>query len=264
MTRSGTRTVLATLAFVFAAESVVMIVLPFLRLRSEWLQTVADSTILALLIAPFVAWLEVRRRRAEAEAARLAAIVEYAEDAVIGCTLEGIITSWNAGAERLVGYSRPEVVGQTPEFLIPPEGLPAVAQLLERVARGERISKYRMVVKSQSGKPLDISVSLSAVWDAHGSVCGIAIVARDISERKLAEETQASLVRELQRALAEVRTLSGLLPICSACKKIRDDRGHWTQIESYVSERSPVAFTHGICPACAIALYGEFLEDKGA
>ena len=95
---SGLRTVLTTLALIFAAESVVMIILPFLRLRNEWLQTVADSTILALLIAPFVVWLEARRRRAEAEAAQLAVIVEYAEDAVVGCTLDGVMTSFNAGA----------------------------------------------------------------------------------------------------------------------------------------------------------------------
>jgi len=259
---SGLRTVLTTVALIFAAESVVMTILPFLRLRNEWLQTVVDSTILALLVAPFVIWLEARRRRAERKAAQLAAIVEYAEDAVFGCTLEGVMTSWNAGAERIFGYRTAEVVGQPPALLIPPDGLPEVAQLLERVARGERISKYRMVVLAKAGARLDVSASLASVLDANGKVSGISVVVRDITERKRSEETQATLVRDLQGALAEVRTLSGLLPICAACKKIRDDQGYWNQIEGYLKKHSAVEFSHGICPECACTLYSEYLDDE--
>jgi DNA-binding NarL/FixJ family response regulator len=70
------------------------------------------------------------------------------------------------------------------------------------------------------------------------------------------------LILELQEALAEVKTLSGLLPICSACKKIRDDRGYWTQIEQYIEKRSDAQFTHGICPDCVGRLYGELYENK--
>ena len=77
-------------------------------------------------------------------------------------------------------------------------------------------------------------------------------------------EAQATLVRDLQRALAEVKTLSGLLPICAACKKIRDDQGYWNQIEVYLGEHSDVKFSHGVCPECARTLYGEFLADPGA
>ncbi len=75
-------------------------------------------------------------------------------------------------------------------------------------------------------------------------------------------EAQATLVRDLQGALAEVRTLSGLLPICSACKKIRDDQGYWNQIEGYLRKYSAVEFTHGICPECARTLYGDHLDDE--
>ncbi len=70
------------------------------------------------------------------------------------------------------------------------------------------------------------------------------------------------LILELQEALAEVKTLSGLLPICSACKKIRDDSGYWTQIEQYIEKRSDAQFTHGICPDCVGRLYGELYENK--
>jgi len=260
----GARTVLATLGLVFAAESVVMFFLPLLGPRNEWVEAVIDSTILTLLIVPFVAWLEARRRRAERKASQLAAIVEYAEDAVVGCTLDGVMTSWNAGAERQTGYRADEAIGQTPGLLLPPDRLPEVAQLLNRVARGERTSKYRTVVLRKDGTRLDASVSLAPVSGAHGHIDGIAVIARDISDLVRAEEAQAALVRDLQSALAEVRTLSGLLPICAACKKIRDDKGYWNQIEVYLGEHSDVEFSHGVCPECARRLYGEYLDDPGA
>ena len=79
--------------------------------------------------------------------------------------------------------------------------------------------------------------------------------------RALMKEKQ-KLIGELQEALAKVKTLSGLLPICSSCKKIRDDKGYWNQIETYIRERSEADFTHGICPKCAKMLYPGLLKDK--
>ena len=79
--------------------------------------------------------------------------------------------------------------------------------------------------------------------------------------RALVKEKE-KLIGELQEALAKVKTLSGLLPICSSCKKIRDDKGYWNQIETYIRERSEADFTHGICPKCAKMLYPGLLKDK--
>ena len=79
----------------------------------------------------------------------------------------------------------------------------------------------------------------------------------DITERKLAEEERIRLVAELQSALAEVKLLSGFLPICSSCKKIRDDQGYWNQIEAYICDHSEAVFSHGICPDCAEKYYAE-------
>jgi len=80
-------------------------------------------------------------------------------------------------------------------------------------------------------------------------------------QRRQAEEEKEKVIRELQAALAEVKTLSGLLPICAACKKIRDDKGYWNQIEVYIHEHSGAEFSHGICPECAKKLYPEFYDD---
>jgi DNA-binding response OmpR family regulator len=80
-------------------------------------------------------------------------------------------------------------------------------------------------------------------------------------ERKRIEEERERLVRELEDALAEIRTLRGILPICSSCKKIRDDEGYWHQVEVYIRDRSEVEFSHGICPDCAKKLYPEIFGD---
>ncbi len=82
-------------------------------------------------------------------------------------------------------------------------------------------------------------------------------------EHKQAVAEREKLIAELQSALSEVKTLSGLLPICSHCKKIRDDKGYWNQIENYILEHSGAFFSHGICPECAAKYYPDvFLEKK--
>ncbi len=86
-------------------------------------------------------------------------------------------------------------------------------------------------------------------------------VVLDITERKVVEEQRDQLVDDLRCALAEVKTLSGFLPICASCKKIRDDNGYWNQIESYIRDHSEAEFSHGICPDCAKKLYPELDLD---
>ncbi|MBU1168411.1 MAG: hypothetical protein KKD44_02495 [Proteobacteria bacterium] len=83
----------------------------------------------------------------------------------------------------------------------------------------------------------------------------------DITERKKKEEDMKELVSKLHKAIEEIKTLRGILPICANCKKIRDDKGYWTQIESYIQDHLEVEFSHGICPDCAEELYPDLLED---
>ena len=84
----------------------------------------------------------------------------------------------------------------------------------------------------------------------------------EVEERRKAQEEKDSLIVELRRALSEVKTLSGMLPICSSCKKIRDDKGYWNRIESYIRSHSEVQFSHGICPDCAKKLYPDIVSEK--
>ncbi|MGD0231297.1 MAG: response regulator [Syntrophorhabdales bacterium] len=84
--------------------------------------------------------------------------------------------------------------------------------------------------------------------------------AEDVLREK--EEKQGKLISELQKALTEIRTLKGLIPICASCKKIRDDEGYWDQLEAYIGKRTEAVFSHGICPECAEKLYPKYYKKK--
>jgi PAS domain S-box-containing protein len=147
------------------------------------------------------------RRRAEEASQQLAAIVESSEDGIIGITLDGVITSWNAGAERLYGYAAQEIVGRSVSVLIPPDRLDELPRNLERVRRGERIEQFEMQRVRKDGGRVEVSLSLSPIRDAAGQIVGAASIARDITERKRAEAERARLnsaLAERERHLQEL------------------------------------------------------------
>jgi hypothetical protein len=91
--------------------------------------------------------------------------------------------------------------------------------------------------------------------DEEGNIIGIIGISRDITERKVVEAEREKLYTELQAAFEKISTLKGLLPICASCKRIRDDGGSWSEVETYIQHRSEAHFSHGICPECAEKLY---------
>ena len=136
------------------------------------------------------------RKQAELTNARLAAIVESSDDAIISKDLSGIITSWNRGAQRLFGYAAHEVIGRPGTILIPPDRADEEPGILERIRRGERIEHYETVRRCKDGRLLDISLTVSPVVDVSGHVVGASKIARDITERKHAQKV-------LEEALAK-------------------------------------------------------------
>ena len=137
------------------------------------------------------------RKRAEEVAQRLASIVESTDDAVLSKDTNGIIQSWNSGAERLFGYSADEMIGKSVTILIPAERQDEEPQILGRIRRGERIEHYETVRLRKDGSLIDISLSVSPIKDAGGKVIGASKIARDISERKQGQARQEMLTREL-------------------------------------------------------------------
>lgn len=126
--------------------------------------------------------------RAEDASALLSAIVESSDDAIISKDLNGIITSWNLSAERLFGYTPEEAVGQPITMLIPPDRLEEEPRILARIRRGERVEHFETVRVRKDGSRLDISLTISPVRNARGEIIGASKIARDITERKRAEE----------------------------------------------------------------------------
>ncbi|MGE0705240.1 MAG: PAS domain S-box protein [Vicinamibacterales bacterium] len=135
--------------------------------------------------------------------ARLAAIVESSDDAIISKDLNGVITSWNAGAERLFGYTPSEAIGQPITFLIPAGRHHEEPGILRRIRRGERIAHFETVRMRKDGTYVDISLTVSPILDGNGIVIGASKVARDISERKRAEEQRENLLRMAQASREE-------------------------------------------------------------
>jgi len=128
------------------------------------------------------------RKRAEESFARLAAIVESSDDAIIGKDLNGIITSWNAGAEKLFGYSALESVGRSINQIVPDDRLNEEEQVLAHIRRNEGVQHFETVRVAKEGRLIDVSVTSSPIKDTSGNLVGISKVARDITERKRAEE----------------------------------------------------------------------------
>ncbi|MEA2631271.1 MAG: hypothetical protein QOE66_1490, partial [Chloroflexota bacterium] len=147
------------------------------------------------------------RRRAEDARARLAAIVDSSDDAIVSKTLDGVIRSWNAGAERLFGYTAAEAVGRSITLIIPPERQDEERAILERLRRGERVEHFETVRVAKGGRRVDISLTVSPVRDDEGRIIGASKIARDITERRRAEAERRLLQEavEVERArLAEV------------------------------------------------------------
>jgi PAS domain S-box-containing protein len=140
------------------------------------------------------------RNRVEEVNAVLSAIVESAEDAIVSKTLDGIIRSWNAAAERLFGFSAEEAIGQSIALIIPPEKLDEEQVILSRLRRGERIEHYETVRMSKDGRRFDISLTISPIRESTGRIIGASKIARDITARKQSEAALVALKNQLQEA----------------------------------------------------------------
>jgi PAS domain S-box-containing protein len=142
------------------------------------------------------------RKRAEHARGRLAAIVESSDDAIIGKSLDGIVTSWNGGAERLFGYSAAEMIGQPLVRLVPPDRHDDLPKNLNAIRRGERVEHFETERMRKSGERIHVSLTVSPIRDAAGRIVGASKIARDVTERKRAEAELEALLRASESAQA--------------------------------------------------------------
>jgi PAS domain S-box-containing protein len=151
------------------------------------------------------------RTQAEEERLRLAAIVESSDDAIIGKSLEGIVTSWNAAAERTFGYRAEEMIGQPTLRLLPENRQDEEHVILERLRRGERVDHFETVRRSKEGQLLNVSITISPIRDEQGTIIGASKIARDITVQKQMVEELARRAAELERLNAELQQFASIV-----------------------------------------------------
>ncbi len=203
---------------------------------------------------------------------KMQAIIEFLPDPTWVIDRQGVVIQWNQAIEQLTGIQSQDIVGkgdyeyalpfynQRRPILIdlvlkPDRSYEATYPHLEK--RGDLILSAEVRHQSLAGKEVFLSGVASPLFDTQGKVVGAIETLRDITDQKRAQHERESLIRDLQEALAKVRKLSGFLPICASCKKIRDDNGYWNQIDAYIREHSDAEFSHGLCPDCVDELYGD-------
>ena len=193
---------------------------------------------------------------------RFRKILETSRDGILVEKDEHIVFM-NTAYAKLFGCESPdELMGLHISELAAPEDLERLLDYGRKRARGEHAPNfYEFKIKRRdTGSPVELDASVSDFFQDNNHY--IITFVRDISERKKNERERERLIMELTEALANVKTLSGLLPICSSCKKIRDDKGYWNRLETYIETRTEADFTHGICPDCARKLYPEDFEEN--
>jgi PAS domain S-box-containing protein len=163
------------------------------------------------------------RDRSEEDTQRLAAIVENSDDAIISKQLDGTITSWNGAAERLFGYTADEIVGRSVLLLIPEDRHGEETDIVERLRRGERIAHFETVRRHKSGALFDISLTISPIKRRDGTIVGASKIARDITRRKLAEETLRRQAERLEILNRVSRIISQDLDLDRIVQSVTDE-----------------------------------------
>jgi PAS domain S-box-containing protein len=182
------------------------------------------------------------RSQVELQSARLAAIVASSDDAIVSKTLEGKITSWNAGATRIFGYQADEMINQSITRIIPPDLHGEEQDILARIRRGEHIQHYETERVAKDGRRLNISVTVSPLRDKSGRVIGASKVARDITEHKQAEQLQRLLTEELNHRVKN--TLATVQAIAS--QSLRRSRAAGDFVESFAGRVQALARAHDL------------------
>lgn len=181
-------------------------------------------------------------KQAEIESARLAAIVVSSDDAIVGKTLDGCVTSWNAGATRIFGYEPKEMIGQSIIKIIPPELRQEEDEILAKLKRGEHIAHYETVRLAKDGRRLNISLSVSPVLDKTGRIIGASKIARDVTEKKRVEAIQRVLIEELNHRVKNTLAMTQAI----ASQSLRHAKSASDFVESFTGRVQALAKAHSL------------------
>ena len=176
---------------------------------------------------------------------------------------DGAVLDANACFARIMGYSLDDIIGKksTRELQLWPHEEDRESLLRELREKGV-VHNIETVLKKKNGECITTRFS-AEILTLNQETCILSTI-EDVTQRKQAAAERERLLVEREKALSDVKVLSGLLPICAGCKKIRDDSGYWNQIETYIKQHSEAEFSHGLCPDCLRGLYPELLRDDAA
>ncbi len=232
--------------------------------REKWVDLAGAATMIQGKLAGIISVSDITGRKRmedalQASEEKYRALFDSAGDAIFIHGPNEQILAVNAMACEQYGYTPAEFLSMQVNMVDSMDQGANVSERISRLLERGRLH-FESVHRLKNGSLISVDVKARRImWNNQMAVMSIC---RDITKRKRADEEREKLISELQQALAEIKTLTGLLPICSSCKKIRDDKGYWNQIESYLAEHSMAEFTHGICPECAEKLYPNFINRR--
>lgn len=181
---------------------------------------------------------------------QLATIIKDSNDAITVQDFEGNIIEWNRGAVKIYGWSEEEALRMNIKSIIPPDKSDEALSFIDKIAEGKEVESFETKRLTADGRIIDAWITATALRNEEDLPIAVITTERDITDKKQSEKEKSELIKQLQKALAEVKTLRGIIPICMVCKQIRNDKGYWEEVESYVSKHSEAHFSHGICPNC--------------
>jgi len=236
----------------------------FLRLDGTTVEVEVASapiTFKGMNVVQIIARDITERKRAEkalrASEERYRTLAEAAHDMIFIINRDNLVEYVNTSAAALFNKRPEEIIGKTQTLLFPPEASNEHQRYLQNVF------ETGMPMYGESKTVILDQVIWFGTWlvpllDDTGQITAVMGVARDVTNQKWLEEDKQKLLVKLQEALSQVNTLIGLIPICSVCKKIRDDKGYWQQVEGYIQTHTDATFTHGVCPDCMPKLYPNY------
>jgi len=193
-----------------------------------------------------------------ASEARFRALVENSYDLVSELDAKGYVTWVSAASEEAIGWSRAELVGRFALERVHPDDLDATTDALATVVERGRARQHAYRYQHKDGGWVWLETSAASYRDEQGEL-RILAVSRNVTEQRRHLQQREAALRQKEEALEHVRVLSGLLPICTHCRKVRDDEGYWRSLEMHVADHSNAVFSHSLCEACLREHYGDIV-----
>jgi PAS domain S-box-containing protein len=232
----------------------------FMLMSRNWIQGLTFLALFVVMLVGVVGFLlllkEQEDRQLSESEAKFNRLFQSAPIAMLLTHFaDGVVLDVNDRFQELSGYPRSAAIGRTTAELGLFERLDAREGIWQRLREGGQIHGVELTLRTRGGELIEGVLSTEAILIHEEKV--ILSSLGNITDQKRAERERDRTIQELQDALADIKTLKGMLPICASCKKIRDDNGYWNQLEHYIKEHSDADFTHGICPDCAKDFFPE-------